>query len=200
MSPTSAEQILSPHLTLLRDCVTDGFSDYHLHYGHVSYLHNARTRASAIHDHIVSHVKSRFGGSTSIRKIPIRIRNLFDVDGKLVLQFKKLSKGLRTSNIQTHLTLSLDNKNNITLPGIPPSLPRLSLGYVPKHDWTSIEGVFITYVLNKKLIWYIDLTGLSGNASTLFAPPIQPASPTKKRIRAKPTRQSYDGDSSEVAV
>lgn len=197
MTQSQAEAVLSKYYPLLRDVVIDGFTDYAREYGHVSFKHHARSRATLIHDHIVHYAKERLLALPEFQLIPTKIRNLFDVSGELIVQFKKLSRSLRTSNITTQFTLTFDAQEEIySLPGIPPSLPRLALGYVPRSDWTAVEGVYLTYSCAKNLVWYLDLT-LVGQPELLTPLEIefneQPVA-TPKRVRAKSPRRKRGGD------
>jgi len=200
MNQSHAESILRDYYQELRDIVLDGFGEYAQDYAHVSYKHHARTRATTIHDHIFALAKERLSKHSAFHQIPTTIRNLFDVAGILVIQFKKLNRNLRTSNILTQLTLAFNNQREVHLPGIPPTLPRLALGYVPKRDWTEVDGVYLTYSVGRTLLWYIDITQ-AGEQTAAFPQnlPITPtptdahAAPERRKVRAKHPKRKPGG-------
>jgi hypothetical protein len=198
MTESKATDLLSPYFDKLRAIVIDGFKDYTKEYAHVSHKHHARSRACLIHDHIAHYARERLLGIKDFHQIPTKIRNLFDVKGELVLQFKKLTRKLRTSNIRTQLSFNFDGQMAVhELPGIPSRLPKLSLGYVPRRDWTDIDGVFLTYSVGKRLNWFISLTDASEQPE-IFPATIpnepQPQISTTRRVRAKSPRRKQSGD------
>jgi hypothetical protein len=190
MNESTARRHLGPHLPLLRSAVADGFADYAREYGNVSHKHSPRTRASAIHDHIVDYVKRKLSG-TNIRFVPSRVRNLFSADNALVLQFKKLNPGLKPSNYPTQLALNFDAQVNTGyLPGMEAS-PRLTIGYVPNVAFTGLNGVFVVYLSGKTVIWSFEIpdtdTGESAVIGTLFTP-----SSPGSRVKPKKTLPSKE--------
>lgn len=196
MNQATAEKLLAPFMSDLRDCVIDGFNDYHRQYAHVSYLHHPRTRACAIHDQISHYAKQRLLQFAEIHAIPTKLRNLFDLSGVAVFQFKKLSRQLQTSNLPTLFALEFNRQQPLSLPGIPASLPRLFIGYVPRRDWTAVEGVFVTYSAGRNLIWSIDLTNSSKQLTPILPLQIDDQSKHRtRRVRAKTQRKPDNRES-----
>ncbi|MGO9246598.1 MAG: hypothetical protein ACLQDC_17720 [Verrucomicrobiia bacterium] len=131
--------------------------------------------------------KERLREFPSVRFLPKAIRNLFDVKGKVVIQFKKLNPKLLPSNYPTQLALAFDKQETVNgLPGIPPTLPRLTVGYVPNRDSTGIAGIFVTYCVGENLKWYMDITDLGGEANVLpMQPVLEPPQEVQQRVYAK---------------
>lgn len=197
MNKSSVEAALKPYLAEISRLVLDGFDDYRRDYSSVSHTHHARTRASIIHDHIFAYAKDRLLTNNAFHLIPTKVRNLLDFSGSFVLQFKKLSRRLRTSNIPTQLALDFARQKEVhCLPGIPPRLPRLAIGYVPSANWTSIDGIFLTYAVGNKLEWFIDLTGYAGDQLAFPNPDTHepPKEPARRVIRAKVKRRRRGDD------
>lgn len=143
-------------LRLLREAVESGFYEYITDYSRVSFKHHPRTRASIIHDHICDHAKCHLAGLGDVQYLPIGERNLFEVDGKMLINFKKLDEQLRSSNYPTQTAMNFVDQTELN--GIPASLPRITVGYVPKSDFTSISGVYaVKYGLEAEVEWELDI-------------------------------------------
>ncbi len=67
ISQSQAEQILSPHLKRIRDCIVSAFQKYRSDYANVALVHTARSRASIIHDHMVAFARETFTGDGGVR-------------------------------------------------------------------------------------------------------------------------------------
>jgi hypothetical protein len=97
-----------------------------------------------------------------------------------------------TSNYPTELALGFDKQEELEeLPGIPPRLPRLTIGYVPSRDWTSILGIYVTCRVAEELKWYRDITDLGGEAAAIpMQPMIVPPQESERRVYPKGKRKS----------
>ncbi len=208
MQKSDAERALRAYYPTFCALVLDGFADYITEYAATSHKHSPRTRANLIHDHIFDRAKQKLSEHSDFHRVQTKIRDLFDFADTLVLQFKKLTRNLRTSNILTQLTLDFNFQREVHLPGVPATLPRLTLGYVPKTDWTEVAGVYLTYCVGRRLVWYIDITQ-AGEQTAEFPQnlpftPIPttthvPATHIARKFRAKhPKRKS--GDASGTGV
>jgi hypothetical protein len=92
-----------------------------------------------------------------IRVIKRHGRILFDIQGQVILHFKKLDRFLHSSNLQTEFAYSFIRQ--FDLPGIPSTLPRLIAGYIPSPDWTGILSAHITYPNGNEIMWSYSLIG-----------------------------------------
>jgi hypothetical protein len=198
MTHFDGNSILQQYLAAIRDAIQRGFAEYASLYGHVSVVHHPRSRATVIHDHIVARAKEIFDEFPGIHFLSGAPRNLFDVDGKIVLQFKKLRRTLLSSNYPTQLALAFERQQRVDgFPEIPPKLPRLAAGYVPSRDFTSIDGIYVTFAEGKRLKWFLDITNEGDQALPFQLPETPPQdAPTK---RAQPKRAERPGSDSSAA-
>jgi hypothetical protein len=178
--------------------VVSGFNDYHAENAHTSHKHSRRTRANIIHDNIVNRAKQLEIPADQFRFIKGLPRNFFDIGQKILVQFKKLGRTLLSSNHASQLHLALQEFNKvICLPGIPDRLPLVTIGYVPSHDFTKIDGVFATYVQKNKLQWAFQLDISEPNVQPLplplpLTPPDEQSQPQKiqrRRVTARGARK-----------
>lgn len=181
--------VLRPLYPILEQIVREGFRSYFVKYGHVAYTHSARTRASIINDEIVHLAKERLP-DFGVRATSKMQRNLFDLGGACILHFKKLDSNMISSNYPTLFSLCFDRQ--MEFPGLPATLPRLKVGYIPTGDWTAIEAVFVTCPNGHGIDWFINLTeeNLSTTTQPAAAPTPEPAptpyaKPIGKRQRIK---------------
>ena len=187
--------MLKKYLTAIRKVIFKGFSDYPVNYGHVSFKHHPRSRATLIHDHIIDAAKETFSAFPEIHFIKGALRNLFDVEDKIVLQFKKLKRSLISSNYPTQLALAFQLQESITgLPGISPKLPRLTAGYVPSTDFTKIDGIYVTYAEGKKLKWFLDVTNEDDQVLPFQIPDTTTQNVPKKRTKPKKLDKPHADD------
>lgn len=166
----------------LRVSVMEGFRDYLAEYQHVSARHSGRTRANIIHDHITDHAGRRLSTFHFVTPILSCGRRLFDVHGELLLHFKRLDDRLLGRNYPTQLALDFSLQHH--LPGLLPSLPRLTVGYVPDRHWTAITGVFITCSKGRHLMWAKNISDDGSIPQLLSLPDAPPVGP-KRRVAAK---------------
>jgi hypothetical protein len=202
--PMSSEKYLraalAPLFKIMEQIVREGFNFYFGQYGPVAFTHSPRTRASIINDHIVDLAKQRLP-EYGVRPSKRMQRNLFDVQGNCVLHFKKLDRNKLSSNYPT--LFSLEFNRQMELPGLPATLPRLKVGYVPTRDWSGIEDVFVTCPNGDRIEWFINLT--EENLSTATQP-IPTAAPTpsinpnvKTRIGKRQRIKRDDSGQSDAA-
>ena len=193
MNEQSAKKIIGESAGDLYNIVTGGVADYLKEYGKQAHKHHSRTRSCLIHDHMVSRAKEAAAKLPAFKFISRAPRNFFDLGQKLLVQFKKLDRKLLTKNKETQLSLALEeNPKALTLPGIPPRLPLITIGYVASHDHATIDGVFITYMENRKLKFHIPLTAKDN--STQLPQTNEQTAPSRKRVYAKGRRQQSGND------
>lgn len=143
--------------TILEGCknaIQGGFEDFATHYRHVADVTSPRSVASIIHDHIVYRVK-RDVCDDRLRFLPSLHRNLFIFEDQVVLAFKKFNEALQSSNYPTPTALSFNLQED--LPGLPSSLPRVEMGYVPDSVGATITGIYAVMRNGAGLNWSIDL-------------------------------------------
>lgn len=141
-------------LEACKNAIQLGFGDFAANYKHVADVHSPRTVATIMHDHIVHRVK-RDVCNESLRFLSASHRNLFILEDTVVLVFKKFNEALQSSNYPTLTALSFNLQED--LPGLPSSLPRIEMGYVPDSVGASIIGIYAVMRNGAQLHWSIDL-------------------------------------------
>jgi hypothetical protein len=137
-----------------RDAVQRGFSGYAAKYSHVADVHDNRTVATIIHCHIVDEAKSTVCGA-DVEFQFLGQRNLFILRGSVIIVFKKLDENLQSQNYQTRAARSFNAQED--LKGIPSTLPRVEVGYVPDSVGSSIAGIYVVCRNGNQIDWSIDL-------------------------------------------
>lgn len=199
MNAAQAQAIIGDAKEKLLGIVLSGFDDYIRGYGDKSHTHHARTRACLIHDLIVARAKELQCQMEGFVFVGRRPRNFFNLREQIIIQFKKLEPTLLAMNLQTTLALALQESPQISIPGIPPRLPLITVGYVPNQIFTAVDGVFITYVENQKLKWHIPLVG-EMDALLIMPDEHEQHDSSRKRVHAKGYRQQRDDDAAAGAV
>lgn len=181
MTEGFAKEFLKPYYPVLQASIQHGWSQYHQVYTHPD--HEARTRANLIHDHAVGYAKQNLAPMAGIRYLRVQERNLFQIRDTVILSFKKLDQQLLGSNYPTSFALEFAKQEH--LPGIPDSLPRLNVGYVPDVTFTQLYGIFVTYPKSTgELNWSFQITDSEAIEAAQFTFEEQLTS-AKKRVKVR---------------
>ena len=164
-SKSDAISILEPLYPDFLECIELGFKAYLTHYKSFSHLHKRRTKASIVNDHIIDFAKICFEDKNNIQIIEPKGLFLVEVEGKILVRFKKLNSDLQSCNFQTKQ--QIDFKKQLHIPGIPPALPRLDAGYIPNKLWTDLDGMYITFPFGNQIPWNIPLGNKSQRPCTI---------------------------------
>lgn len=193
-------QAVGQDLGLCADVVRSGFDAYYARHSQTAVSHSKRSRASLIHDYMVEFAVKTLP-YPRFRLVTSRQRNLFNVEDKILIQFRKLNPELKPSNIQTQQAELFDMFGEVDgLPGISSRLPLITVGYLPKPYFSGIEGIFATHVKSKKPDWILRLDdGQSANqleTSPIIPVPDEPSATTPSRIanRRKQRSQQRTGN------
>lgn len=144
-----ARSILSPYSAELYRCVANSWEKWLEVGGETFDLPLARTRANVVSNLMNDEARKRLCMRDGIQVTESAGRSLFEVDGRLLLHFKKLNSGLRTSNYPTQQALLFARQ--LTLPSMP-ELPRLTVGYRLDRA-AQFVGVFVVFLVGKALRW-----------------------------------------------
>ncbi|OGU10271.1 MAG: hypothetical protein A2075_21725 [Geobacteraceae bacterium GWC2_58_44] len=179
---TAALQELKPHLHLIRDAIQQGFEQYSREYGKFSHVHDIRTKACIIRDHIVDNIKRNFSRVPQAKTIQKRGLFLLCIK-RYAFRFKKLDYHLMPSNNPTLQSVGL--LGQIPLPGVPSSI-YLDAGYIPNSFWTNIHDIFITCHEGESISWAHSIKEEGSTpAATIRTLPVQNDEDNRKR-RARP--------------
>src|SRR5258708_1263335 len=104
LNPKDAERLdklLQPLYGIIREAILGGFRYRIRRYSEELTNHTPRTRASLTNDLIVVEFMKRELKKFGIRVFKMHNRILFDIQGQIILHFKKLNRALLSSNLQT---------------------------------------------------------------------------------------------------
>ena len=91
-------------------------------------------------------------------------RHLYAIDQKYLVNFKKLDEQLLSSNYPTFTAQGFQSGED--LPGIPSGLTRVTVGYIPRADFTSINGIYaVKYDTSNSVEWDVDLISYMNDLS-----------------------------------
>ena len=126
----------------------------------------------------------------------IRGRFLVEVDGRLLLQFKKLTRDLVTVNNPTETSEAFDRQQEIE--GVP-ALPRLTVGYQLGQYRTDLAGIYLAFLIGKECIWHHDLrTGEGSIGMDLeFPTPLGPSPAEREAVEAEHLAKQKNIDSNK---
>ena len=187
----------STGLACLNDIVVEGYRDYGRLYSQTAPTLTKRTAASVRHDHMIE----RAGASlpAEFKRVDVHQRVLFDFCGAFMIQFNKLDPEIRRSARNRTIQAQLFDDGYVDcLPGIPASLPIVTVGYVSQADDVGIEAVFAAHIVRNEPEWVLRLD--EGREGGFDVPTIvnpndpRPSKPSRIK-RPKP----YDRSSGEIA-
>ena len=187
-----AVQRLQPWLEPLSASIYQGFGAYS---EALSCLANAldlpldianRTRATILHDLACTHIKENLSDDPRLSMQKGKGYFKVIIEG-CVLRIKKLKKtDLSPSNIPTKQTSEFENQGEI--PGLPPSLTNLYLGYTVDAAWSRIENVYLLCRKGGIALLHVNIgTGDSQEQLDFTNQPLEPISPPQEsRVKVKP--------------
>ncbi len=183
VSRAKAEVVLKPHIEAFWKCIQLGWSDYLKSYSGVRAVHEARTRANLVRDHIVSHAREEFIDRSGTQVIEKDGTFFVAVDKRFLVRFKKLNEHLQSSNYPTYQQLCFARQ--MTIPGFFPSATYLVAGYVPNNLWTEIQSAYITCSRNENLEWYLRIDQEPAYQPVVEITPQQGSVVPFRRVRPK---------------
>lgn len=190
ITEASARTILDPYKNQLRECVTQAWEDYESQYGLVRHIHTPRTRANIVHDHMVHHARRLFEGDAAVSMHEIKGLFLVEINGRLLVRFKKLDEDKRHHNYPT--PQNLDFWGQLDLPGIP-HLTRLVAGYELNNLQTDINAIYVTCPNGSCNAWHFELENEMAQAEIVELPVSTAVNEISERVSVKDAekRESY---------
>jgi hypothetical protein len=179
---------LQPHRERLRGVIQNAFLEWTSLPPEQLVDRSARTRASWIFDGMVKHARASFVGVPGVELRERRNMFFLEMDGKVLLRFKKLDRNRKVSNIPTAQQLRLLNQEfvQLELNGIPRKLIILNAGYQLNPLQTDIENLLVTLQEGRSVTWTYALPqDADGEAFSITVLPQAPLPPTPPRVRAK---------------
>ncbi len=183
----AAEAELSSILKIIGQCMDEAWQIWRGFYEPQHAILDARARAAIVFCHIVDRAKVLFVGVPNVTVGTAKgVFRLF-VGDEIALRFKKANKGGLTSNISTNQQRLIDMQFRI--PGI---LPTMMLNAVYQLDnlQRELENLMVTYQLDRKMHWSIQITPDLSGAMPIPIPVTPPAAPNKpERSKIKGTEK-----------
>lgn len=184
LSHAEAETILDPYKGLLREVVDSAWRDYCSLRNNIPHVFTPRTRASIIHDFMVSHARNKLAGIKGVRLLDVGGLFLVEINEKILIRFKKLNDDKMPNNIPTQQ--ALDFMEQLELPGMP-HIIRLVVGYELNKLQTGIQAISVTCPRGTKKEWHFELEGVVTEVADIVELPTpgRPVDPV--RLRAEET-------------
>lgn len=187
----AAQRLLKRELPLIGGLITGAWQDYLAYPAGVRMQHSPRSRASCVHDHMVTRARALFEPRPEMATCQDR-GGLFLVllHGRIALRFKKLDEDLRSCNIPTQQSLEFV-RQEMDLPGFK-RITYLQAGYQLNKTQTEISGAYIACPNGYRNLWVIDLPLHAEGADVHTIP--APSSPNRPRLIAKAPTQPKTED------
>ena len=188
----AAHRLLRRELPHIAELIYGAWHDYMAYPEEVRLDHTPRTRASAVHDHMVSRARRVF--SVSVNAHCMEQGGLFVVMlyGRIALRFKKLDDDLRASNIPTQQSIEFCSQE-LYLPGIK-KVTYLQAGYTLNRTQTGLSGAYVACPDGIGNHWDIPLS-IADSAENVVKLPVRRQ--TAPRFVSKvelPTEKRGDGE------
>ena len=188
----TAETILNPILSLIQQCIEDGWNEWNTFYAPKHHILDSRARASIVYCHIVDRAQVLFQKVPGA--VPGRKGGIFRlfIGEEIALRFKKARKDGSTSNISTNQQTLIDLQLNI--PGL---LPGTMLNAVYQLDnlQRAIKKMMITHQLDRKVQWSISIAGDSPEPNQMLSPDNGELPKRRAQLKGKKeTRKKASGE------
>ena len=179
---------------MLRDfgiCFEQMWQKYNRQIRPIIPLAQPRTIANAYRDMVIEEMRHRVANRPGVIVREVLDRFLLEIDGTLLVQFKKLGPDFSTSNIPTRTSVDFDCQHE--LPGV--TLPRVTVGYQPDQFWTELLGVWLVFNVGKENVWHYNLVTAERSVS-MFPLPVEGAAEMEAREKEERLRrQRHKADS-----
>lgn len=183
ISEEDAKKILEPHLIILSNCIKAAWLKWE-NLNEIApdfrFPLSSRTRACCIYDHICHEIKHQFLETKGVYVSESRGFLLLNIDGLVLIRFKKINSLNKSSNIATYQQYVYNAQ--LELPGIPNSAARLTAGYLLDKFQASIKDMRMTFPMRKGVLWSFSLPGTEIQA---IQPPMPFEEPVKAKVKAK---------------
>ena len=185
ISATEAKAILDPYLRAISGCLYGAWKAWKEE-TRLPTIISPRSRANLVYDFVVTEARMALSGVEGLSLSEDRGFLLLNVEGLLLLRFKKLRSDLRSSGIPTGQQLKFAHQQ-LGLAGMPP-MTNLVAGYLLNGLQTKILRATITCSVGSRIIWVLDLPE-PGAARIL---PILPAADAPRAPRVQSTKRSEE--------
>src|SRR5579884_2058663 len=147
ISMEAARSILAPHHDALLRCVNKGWEGFAKIRPEMALWH-ATVRANLIWGLMVDEARTQFADVHGVRLLDNDERFAIIVREQAALRLKKLNEQFETSNYPTPTAERVDAQ--LPIPGIPPSVTWLTVGYVLNQAQTEIASVNVVCAVGKR--------------------------------------------------
>lgn len=196
LAQSRADRLLRKDYRILSRVITEAWGDYQAYPFDVQAAHTPRTRASAVHDHMVLRAREAFRSVPHAQCMDYGTLFMVLLYGRIAMRFKKLDDEFRSSNIPTQQSLDFVRQES-DLPGIK-SMTNLQAGYRLNRLQTGLEGVYVACPRGSDNHWITELpieSGLAGSSVVDFRR-TPPKSPPTTFVLKTPANETDAGEGS----
>jgi hypothetical protein len=179
IAQSEALAILKPHIAALKSLPFEAWAEYHGEIpGSILLKFCPRTRASGIHNLMISAATKYAAVSSGVRIFESQMMRGITVNNRLAIRFKKLDEDNRSRNQPSKQVRAFRNQKQ--LDGIA-ALHNLELGYVLNDSETEVVEARLVHPSGKGVYWWTTLgdEGQAGGTIELFPTPPKPHDPPK---------------------
>lgn len=185
ITEADALRVLKPLHTCLYAVVESAWRDFQAMSPGLVRPH-MRWKTTTMHEFMVQHARARLDGVQGVALVEGN-RFLASVEDTLLLRFKKLDQTLRTSNYPTPTAQRFDAQLPLASL-LSPRLPRVTVGYQPRRDWTELIAVTVVHSVGKHVQWFYDLDSEEQSQTVLPAQPL----PDTVIVRPRPQLRIFN--------
>lgn len=191
----AVETLGDARLAILKQCLDEAWATFDRSFRSALPLCSPVGMANILRELVIQQVRERFVG---VDGVDIRDNNvvggrfLAEIDRRLILSFKKLTKDFQTTNNPTETSRAFDTQE----PGIEgmPDLPRITVGYQLGQYGTSIAGMWLAFVVGKECVWHHDLQTGAGSIEIEFPRDEESAAEKERRASERQIREQREAE------
>ena len=175
-------------MKMLLACIDEAWRLYNAHVRRLVPLSTMRGIATSLNELIMQQVRERFDGvaGTKIRDNTTGGRFLLEIDGTLMLYFKKLDDDFKTSNHATEMSRAFDAQEEEVADF--PAMPRVNAGYQTDGFGTAMTGKYLAFGIGNENVWHHNIE--TGEQSIELEFPTPKRSPADQEIDALQKRRN----------
>lgn len=195
ISETEAVELLTPHFDRLFLCAKEAWDSWEQLGKVAPELRKAMdttARANFVSSHFRENVRKRFKGIAGVSICEKERLFALDIEGLVLLRFKKLDRAFRSRNIPTHQQMELQMQlqaTQVQLPNFPDEATWLTCGYVLNFHQTGIEKYVVTCSLGRQVKYIIPLM-----ADNIIESPIEVVQQVGKKAQVLPKVHKKTGE------
>jgi len=183
--------ILEPFLKRLKLCVDNGFRDFTTQHAESLHLMRAATKANLTFDHIIFHLRNEFDGDRAAAVVDSHSMTYLRLPKGIAVRIKKFDEAKHSSNYPTNQSKQLKAQDELEGCDVE---TWLECGYILNEAGTAIAEVHITFSVNDRVVWSVQLDDSEGGIVEDL--PLLPHrdDDQPRRVRGKGTKKTKKTD------